>query len=726
MTQRTVLVVLPLVLASIVPSSAADWPQWRGPKRDGCSADVNLLDRWPAGGPRLMWKTSGLGTGYSSVAVADGRIITLGDLKDASYIIALDLAGKGLWTAKVGKTGGNYAGTRSTPTIDGELVYGLGQFGDLVCVEAKGGKERWRHNLDSEFQGNVGGWNYSESPLVDGDRLVCAPGGRRGTVLALDKKSGQRLWQTKEYTDHAEYTSIVAATIAGKKQYVHLSGGTLAGIEPESGAVLWRTDRRGETATIPTPIVDGDRIYVTSGYGVGCNLFEVVRQDGTFKVREVYKSKDMVNHHGGVVKVGDHLYGYSDGKGWVCQEFATGETVWREKSRLGKGSIAYADGKLFLRDEGGKGTVVLIEATPKGWSELGRFDQPNRSNENSWAHPAISDGRLYLRDMDVLLAYEVGGKGAKESRPRDTPFLPRRRRGTMRRMQSGARDPNVFTIAGVQMDVAIGQKEKNLARMAEALNEAMGAGARLVVFPECALTGYCFESKAEAMPHAEAIPGPATHHLAELCSEHGCFAVFGLIERAGDDLFNACALVGPEGLLGSYRKVHLPYLGLDMFTTPGDRGFQVHTAGPARIGMSICYDGSFPEAARSLALDGADIICLPTNWPPGSECTASFVINTRALENNVYYVAVNRVGTERGFRFIGGSRICHPGGRTLAEAAHENEAIIHAEVDLAVARDKHLVRVPGKHEIDRFKDRRPEMYGRICEPRTGDTSCGQG
>jgi len=296
----------------------------------------------------------------------------------------------------------------------------------------------------------------------------------------------------------------------------------------------------------------------------------------------------------------------------------------------------------------------------------------------------------------------------------------------MRRMQSGARDPKVFTLAGVQMDVAIGQKEKNLARLTDALNEAGGAGARVVVFPECALTGYCFESKAEAMPHAEAIPGPATHRFAELCSELGCLAVFGLLERDGDDLFNACALVGPEGLLGSYRKVHLPHLGIDRFTTPGDRGFQVHDAGPARIGLSICYDGSFPEAARALALDGADIICLPTNWPPGSECTASFVINTRALENNVYYAAVNRVGTERGFRFIGASRICHPGGRTLAEAAHDSEAIIYAEVDLAVARDKHLVRVPGKHEIDRFKDRRPELYGRICEPRAGDTSCGHG
>jgi outer membrane protein assembly factor BamB len=413
MIQRSAPLVLPLALSLLLPAAAADWPQWRGPNRDGHSADANLLTQWPAGGPKLLWKTSGLGTGYSSVAVAGGRIITMGDLKDASFIIALDLDGKELWRAKVGKTGGNYAGTRCTPTIDGGLVYGLGQFGDLVCVEAKTGKERWRHNVDDELKGQVGGWNYSESPLVDGDRLVCAPGGRRGTVAAFDKQSGKLLWQTKDYTDSAEYTSIVAATIAGKKQYVHLSGDTLTGIDPESGAVLWKTERRGATATVPTPIVDGDRIYVTSGYGVGCNLFEVEKQGGDFKVTEVYKSKDMVNHHGGVVKVGPHLYGYSDGKGWVCQELATGKTVWREKQKLGKGSIAYADGKLFLRQEDGKGTVVLIEATPKGWVELGRFDQPNRSNQNSWAHPVVCGGRLYLRDMDVLLAYDVGGKSSK-------------------------------------------------------------------------------------------------------------------------------------------------------------------------------------------------------------------------------------------------------------------------------------------------------------------------
>lgn len=272
-----------------------------------------------------------------------------------------------------------------------------------------------------------------------------------------------------------------------------------------------------------------------------------------------------------------------------------------------------------------------------------------------------------------------------------------------------------FTVAAVQMDVEIGRSERNLARMLNTLRETAAGGAKLTVFPECALTGYCFESLAEARQYAETIPGPSTLRVAELCRELGVHAVLGLLEADGERLFNACAMVGPGGVAGSYRKIHLPFLGVDRFTTPGNRPFRVVDVGVARVGMNICYDGSFPESARVMALEGADLIVLPTNYPPGSECTAAYVINTRALENNVYYAAVNRIGTERGFRFIGQSKICHPSGSTLAEAAHEQEEVLYAEVDVAVARDKHLVRVPGKHEIDRFRDRRPEMYRRIVE-----------
>lgn len=273
-------------------------------------------------------------------------------------------------------------------------------------------------------------------------------------------------------------------------------------------------------------------------------------------------------------------------------------------------------------------------------------------------------------------------------------------------------------IAGVQMDVSIADSRGNVERMISRLREASAAGAKLTVFPECALCGYCFGSLDEARPFAQPIPGPATESLRGACAELGCYAIFGMLELDGPKVFNAAVLVGPAGVIGSYRKVHLPYLGIDMFTSPGDRPFAVHSAGELKIGMNICYDAAFPEASRSLALLGADLIALPTNWPPGAECTAANVINARALENAVYYIAVNRVGSERGFDFIGRSKIVGTNGETLAEARTTGEEILYAEIDPAKSRRKHIIRVPGKHEIDRLADRRPEMYGLLVQPHT--------
>lgn len=271
-------------------------------------------------------------------------------------------------------------------------------------------------------------------------------------------------------------------------------------------------------------------------------------------------------------------------------------------------------------------------------------------------------------------------------------------------------------IAAVQMDVALKDVDRNLARIESGLREASRAGAALTVFPECAVPGYCFDSLAEALPFAQPIPGPATSRISEVCREVGGYAIFGLLELDGSRVFNAAVLTGPQGVIGSYRKVHLPYLGIDMFTTHGDRPFAVHSAGDLRVGMNICYDAAFPEASRSLALLGADLIALPTNWPPGAECTACSVINARALENAVYFIAVNRVGTERGFPFIGRSKIVDTNGNTLAESQTTDEELLFAEIDLAKSRRKHIIRVPGKHEIDRLADRRPEMYGLLIQP----------
>lgn len=269
-------------------------------------------------------------------------------------------------------------------------------------------------------------------------------------------------------------------------------------------------------------------------------------------------------------------------------------------------------------------------------------------------------------------------------------------------------------VAAVQLDIRIGDVAGNLQRICRWIELASAQGATLVVFPESALAGYCFDSLAEALPFSQQARGAGFAPILEACRLHNVVVVLGYLEREGDRLFNSAACLGPQGWIGNYRKVHLPFLGIDRFTTAGDR-LDVFDAGPCRLGLSICYDSSFPEAMRVLMLQGADVMALPTNWPPTSGRTADLIPPARALENNVYVIAANRIGEERGFRFIGKSRICDPRGGTLASADHEQEALLVADLDLALARQKHLVNIPGIHEVDRLRDRRPDCYSRIVE-----------
>ncbi len=272
-------------------------------------------------------------------------------------------------------------------------------------------------------------------------------------------------------------------------------------------------------------------------------------------------------------------------------------------------------------------------------------------------------------------------------------------------------------VAGVQMDIRIGDAPANLRAMRERLQVATQDGAELTVFPECTTTGYCFESLAEAKTVAQPLLGPNFQAVQQMCVEFQTRVVFGFLELAGEQVFNGLALVGPTGLLGSYRKIHLPFLGVDRFTTPGDRALGVIELADMRVGLNICYDCSFPEAARVLMIRGADLIALPTNWPPTSGLTADLIPNARALENHLYFMAVNRIGTERGISFIGKSKICDPAGRNLVFADHANEEILFAEIDPQRARQKHLVNIPGVHEVHRVRDRRPEVYGPLVEPK---------
>jgi predicted amidohydrolase len=273
----------------------------------------------------------------------------------------------------------------------------------------------------------------------------------------------------------------------------------------------------------------------------------------------------------------------------------------------------------------------------------------------------------------------------------------------------------VKTVCGVQTHVDFADTQANLRRILCWLEHEQVQGADLVVFPECMLSGYCFASSEEALPHAQSIPGPATEAVAEICLAKKMHVVFGLLELGPQGtIYNSCVLVGPSGVVATYRKVHLPFLGIDRFTSQGEGLYRAVPVDEMYIGMHICYDGSFPESSRCLALDGADLLVLPTNWPPGADTFAKYLPNARALENNVYFMSVNRVGTERGFRFIGNSRICDPNGNPLADAAHEDEQILRATIDCSKARNKRLVRVPKEHVIDRWADRRPAYYGAIA------------
>ena len=396
------------LVAQVVADENGNWPQWRGPNRDNLSSDTGLMKEWPHGGPAKVWEAKGLGAGYSSVIVADGKIFTMGDLRDGAYALALDMAGKPLWKRKIGPTGGGPPGPRSTPAYDSGSVFVLGQDGSLACLDANSGAVKWHKNLQRDFGGTMmSGWGYSESVLVDGDKVICTPGGPKGTLLALNKNSGEQIWRTKDWTDSAAYSSPIQVEIGGKRQYIQLTGESVAGVDAEDGKVLWRANRHGDTAVIATPVFKDNQVFVTSAYDTGCNLFKITPHGGQFTVEQVYANKNMKNHHGGVILLGDYVYGFSDPE-LVCLEFATGKVKWKNRS-VGKGALTYADGNLYLRAEG-SGDVAMIEATPNGYHERGRFQQADRSGDPAWAHPVITGGRLYLRDQDKLLCYDLKGK----------------------------------------------------------------------------------------------------------------------------------------------------------------------------------------------------------------------------------------------------------------------------------------------------------------------------
>lgn len=414
---RTVIAVICLLTSM---AHAVDFPQWRGPKRDGHSPETGLLKEWPKEGPKLVWQVTGIGSGYSTPSVVGDRLYLLSN-EGLENEFALALAardGSCVWSAKLGKVGNpkqepSYPAARTTPTVDGKLLYALGSDGDLVCLETATGKERWRKSLRADFGGKPGEWAYSESPLVDGDALICTPGGSTATMIALNKLTGETIWKCA-FPDggDASYASPIVFESDGTKQYAQFLQAGLIGVNASTGKLLWRYERsaQGSPAVIITPLADAGFIY-SGAFRAGGALVRPTKKDGTFVAEELYFNNKLPVGLGGVVKVGDYLYG-SGGQSIMCVEFKTGTIKWEERG-IGPSSWLVADGRLYLHAE--KGEVALLEPTPEKYLERGHFAPPNRparlnQMEKAWAYPVIADGRLYVRDQNSLWCYDIKAK----------------------------------------------------------------------------------------------------------------------------------------------------------------------------------------------------------------------------------------------------------------------------------------------------------------------------
>jgi len=386
--------------------SSTDWPQWHGPDRSNVSKETGLLKTWPPAGPPLVWSASGIGAGYGAVAIKDEQIFVQGSAGGRSVVYALNRAdGKGRWSKALGPAGTNDKGSgpRSTPTVDGDRIYVLTENGDLACLKAQDGAAVWQRNILKDFGGRNIVWLLSESPLVDGDNVIVTPGGRGAGMVALNKMSGQTVWVAKELSDEAGYASAIVADVQGVRTIMTLTGEAGIGVRASDGKLMWHQKNVANgTANIATPIFFDNKVFYTSAYGTGAALLGLTAQSGEIKAQQIYFTREMQNHHGGVVLVDGYLYGFNNSI-LSCLKFSTGETMWRNRS-VGKGSLTYADGHLYLLGE--DNVVGLADAVPGAYRETGRFKIADKGLP-SWAHPVVSSGRLYLRNQDTLAAYDV-------------------------------------------------------------------------------------------------------------------------------------------------------------------------------------------------------------------------------------------------------------------------------------------------------------------------------
>ncbi len=410
MNSRSIAVVALIVGASIALNGQAapvtDWPQWRGPSRSGLSSETGLLRQWPAAGPPRVWSASNLGAGFGSIAVRGDRIFVQGMRNSQSVVSALNRAdGKLVWVRNIGPAVDNDRGPgpRSTPTVDGDRAYVLTENGDLAALRVLDGAVLWQRNVLKDFGGRNIPWLISESPLVDGNQVIVTPGGRGAGVVALDKMSGKTIWVAKELSDEAGYSSPIVADVQGVRTVMTLTAEAGVGVRASDGKLMWRQPSvANRTANAATPIFHDSKVFYSSNYGTGGALLGLRAQSGEVRAQEIYFTREMQNHHGGMVLVNGYLYGFNSSI-LTCLEFASGKMMWRHRS-VGKGALSYADGHLYILSE--NNVAGLAEATPAGYREKGRFTIADQGWP-SWAHPVISGGRLYLRNQGILTAYTI-------------------------------------------------------------------------------------------------------------------------------------------------------------------------------------------------------------------------------------------------------------------------------------------------------------------------------
>ena len=402
-----------ITLAFTSVTRADDWPQWRGPERTGISKETGLLQTWTADGPALRWKATDIGTGYSSPSVVRGRVYLQTTHDNDEFALALDeKSGDKVWEAPIGKVGKNrgpqYPGTRSTPTVDGDRLYCLASDGELTCLDIAKGDLKWKKHLRQDFGGEDGAWAFSESVLIDGDVVVCTPGGKTAGLAALNKRTGETIWtSTVPGGGTAEYASIMIVDKGPMKQYVTFLRNGLVGVEAKTGKFLWMYNKTiDQGANILTPIVDGDRVF-SAGSRTGGSLVQLKAAGDGVTFDQIYFTKKVAPGIGGAVLLDGNLYGTS-AQAMFCADFNTGEEKWTDRA-VGPASFCYADGRLYVRGHG-SGDVVLVEPSVSGYKEHGRIKQLNRSNTQAWPHPVVANGSLYLRDQGVLLCYEVAAK----------------------------------------------------------------------------------------------------------------------------------------------------------------------------------------------------------------------------------------------------------------------------------------------------------------------------